>query len=428
MIHYILIVYGALAALSIVLYLPKLAQFFCTFYRPPHRIAKEKRRISLVIPAREESKVIGDLFASIEKQTYDKQYFDVNVIVQSENDPTVAMAEKLGARVCVVPEQTCKGEALDGYFRQLDRETFGTYAAFVIIDADAVLFPDYVEELNNALEFDSQIFLSRKYIKNYLGDRKKRTLFSNCSVLTYPQLDDLCNNYRSLHDIPMNMCGQGMMVRREVIEEIGGWPYRTLTEDYELRMDCFLKGFTSMYYPYAGIYTEEVLTHRQSYERRMRWVTGFSQCDRKYKKRIRERVKERGSMTEGEFEYFYSLVPVILFIVVTVVTAFVGMGLTVYYAIHHVGFWRPALLYLTVFPLGVMYLILVLYALLCMLAYHDVFRSISVWERLATLLFAPLFCLEYFPIFIQSRIYSRTGMEWKPTEHIVYTELPNGEE
>lgn len=423
MIHYILIVYGALAALSIVLYLPKLAQFFHTFYRPPHKAATEKRRISLVIPAREESKVIGDLFASIGKQTYDKLYFDVNVIVQSEDDPTVAMAKKSGANVFVVPEQTCKGEALDGYFKQLEREKFGTYDAFVIIDADAVLFPDYVEELNRALEFDRQIFLTRKYIKNYLGNRKMRTLFSNCSVLTYPQLDDLCNNYRTLHDIPMNMCGQGMMIRREVIEQIGGWPYRTLTEDYELRMDCFLQGFSSMYYPYAKIYTEEVLTHKESYERRMRWVTGFSQCDRRYKKRIREQVKERGSMNEGEFEYFFSLIPVILFIVVTVVTAFIGMGLTVFYAIHHVEFWKPALLYLTIMPTAVMYLILVLYALLCMLAYRDVFRSISVWERIATILFAPLFCLEYFPIFIQSRIYSRTGMDWKPTEHIVYDEI-----
>lgn len=415
-------IYGALVVLSLVAYLPKLAQLLSAFYRPPHRKAKGKRVISLVIPAREESAVIGDLFVSIGTQTYDRQFFDVNVIVNSPDDPTVAMAQKIGANVFVVPDQKCKGDALDGFFKQLDKEKFARSAAFVIVDADAVLSPDYVEELNNALEYDVDIYLSRKYVKNYLGDKKNRSLYCNCSVLTYPQLDDLSNNYRTRHKIPMNMCGQGMMIRRGVIEQTGGWPYRTLTEDYELRMDCFLRGFTSMYYPYAKIYTEEVLTHKQSYIRRIRWLTGYNQCDRKYKKRIRAQVKARGSFTEGEFEYFYSLYPAVLYIVTTIVTTFVGVGLTIFYAIHKMKAWLYALTLLVVLPLGVMYLIVFLYCVLCMLAYRDVFAPIRWWEKLATLLFAPVFCLEYFPIYFRSRMLSRTQMEWQPTEHIVYAE------
>lgn len=423
MIKILLIAYGALAALSLIIYLPKLAQFLSTFYRPAHKIAAEKRKIALVIPALNESKIIGDLFDSIKKQTYDRNFFDVNVIVKDGSDPTVKMAEKFGANVFVVPEQTCKGEALDGFFKRLDGDKFDACDAFVIIDADAVLTPDYVEELNNALEYDRQIFLTRKFIKNYLGTKKDRTIFSNCSALTYPQLDDLCNNYRTRKGIPMNMCGQGMMVRREVIEQTGGWPYRTLTEDYEMRMDCFLKGFTSMYYPYAKIYTEEVLTHKQSYTRRIRWVTGFSQCDRLYKKKIKEQIKARGYITEGEFEYLYSLIPVILFIVVTVVTVFLGMGLTIFYAVHKIGAWKYAFWLLTVMPLAIIYVLVFLYSLLCMLAYRDVFKPIGFFEKLATLFFAPLFCLEYFPIFIKSRIYSRQGMEWEPTEHVVCADI-----
>lgn len=420
LIRTILIVYGAIAVLSVILYMPKLIQLFYAFKRPTYKEAKMKRRISLVIPARGESKVIGDLFDSILKQDYDRAYFDINVIVKEEDDPTIGLAKELDANVFIVKEQTCKGAALDGYFKALPKEQFNTYDAFVIIDADAVLAPDYVSELNNALEHNHQIYLTRKFIKNYLGDKKARSLISNCSALNYPMLDDLGNNYRTKHGIPLMMCGQGMMLRREVIEELGGWPYRTLTEDYELKMDCMLKGFTSMYYPYAIVYTEEVVKHRDCYSRRLRWVTGFSQCDRMYKKKIRQQAKSRGFYTAGEYEFFFSLYPIILFIVDTILTMCIGGGLAIWYAVHHSRRWILSLISLTAMPFVLMYVLELLYCTLAMLAYRDVFRPLSFREKLGTLLFAPIFMMEYFPIFIQSRVFARTSLAWEQTARVEY--------
>ena len=105
----ILIVYGAAALFAALLYIPKLVQFLHCFFPPERRFAREKRRIALLIPARDESRVIGDLFDSILRQTYDRENFEVNVIVKRADDPTVEMAKKLGFSVFVVPEQTCKG-------------------------------------------------------------------------------------------------------------------------------------------------------------------------------------------------------------------------------------------------------------------------------------------------------------------------------
>ena len=420
MIRSIFIAYCVISVFSVILYIPKLIQLFYAFKKPPYKKATEKRKISLVIPARNESKVIGDLFASILAQDYDPAFFTVNVIVKEASDPTVAMAEKIGANVFVVPEQTCKGAALDGYFKQISGEEFESYAAFVIIDADAVLEPDYVTELNNALEHDYQIYLSRKLIKNFLGEKKSRTVFSNCSALNYPMLDDLGNTYRTEKGIPLNMCGQGMMIRKDVIREIGGWPYRTLTEDYELRMDCILKGFTSMYYPYAIIYTEEVLKHKDSYTRRLRWVTGFSQCDKIYKKKIREKFYHSDTFNAGQFEYLFSLYPITLFIVTTIVTMCSGSALAIYYALHGRDLVMQTLIALVVIPFAVMYLLDFLYCLLAMLAYWDAFGKLTRGERVLTLLIAPLFMLEYFPIFIQSRVYARTNLKWEQTARVEY--------
>lgn len=415
-----LIVYAALVLVCLLCYIPKLKQLFYAKHRLPHKIAADKRKISVVIPARDESEIVGDLFASIAEQDYDKDCFGVNVIVNSAEDPTVELAKSYGFKVFIVEEQKCKGDALDGYFKAEDKQAFSSYDAFVIVDADAVLTRNYLSELNNALEYDAHVFLSRKHIKNFYGERRDRTVFSNCSALTYAQLDDLGNVYRTDHDMPLNMCGQGMMVRRETIEDLGGWPYRTLTEDYEMRMDCYLKGYESVYYPYAIICTEEPLKHKENFNRRLRWVTGYSQSDAIYKKKIKAQAKARGKATAGEREYFHALSPLIAFAVITVLTVLAGVGLCVYGSITKSFGWLYPLLMLIVLPLGVQYLLLFIYSVMCIACMKDAFGRIPVGERIATVLVAPLYFLEYVPIFIASKFKARYGWDWKPTRHIRY--------
>ncbi len=415
-----IIVYAALVLLCLLFYIPKLKQLFYVKHKLPHKTAADKRKISVVVPARDESEIIGDLFASIAEQDYDKDYFCVNVIVNSVTDPTVEIARSYGFKVFVVEDQKCKGDALDGYFKAEDKQVFASCEAFVIVDADAVLTKNYISELNNALEYDADIFLSRKHIKNFYGERRDRTVFSNCSALTYAQLDDLGNVYRTDHNMPLNMCGQGMMVRRGAIETLGGWPYRTLTEDYEMRMDCYLKGFKSVYYPYAVICTEEPLRHSENFNRRMRWVTGYSQSDRLYKKKIRAQAKARGKKTAGEREYFYALAPLIAFAVITILAVLCGIGLSVYGGVTHSFGWLYPLLMLIVMPLGVMYLLLFIYSVMCIVCMRDAFAEIPVAERIFTVLIAPLYILEYVPIFVASRFKAKYGWDWKPTRHIRY--------
>lgn len=422
LIRNILLVYGVISLLATLLYLPKILGFRYGFKKPAYKRAQEKRKISVIIPARGESEIIGDLFASLEKQTYDPAFYDLNVIVKDADDPTVEIAKAFGAKVFVVSRQRCKGDALDGYFKALSEEELSAYAAFVIVDADAVLAPDYLFELNNALEHDYDIFLTRKFAKNYLGEKKDRSVFSNCSTLTWPMIDDLGNLYRMQKGIPLNLCGQGMMLRRRVIEEIGGWPYRTLTEDYELKLDSLLRGFKSMFYPYAIIYTEEALGHKENYTRRVRWLMGYSQCDKKYKSEIKRQAKARGKLTNGEREYFFGIVPLLVFAVTTIVTMLSGVGLASYYALHQDGNWFWASWLLVFMPFWIMYTMLFVFGVLAMYSDRDAFRVLSRGEKFGMLLFNPFYLLEYIPLFLSSRIHVRKNKvpAWKQTERIRY--------
>ncbi len=407
----ILIIYVICMLFSAVMISPKVIQLFYCKRLPAQKKAIEKRRIALVIPARNESKIIGDLFESIEAQSYDKDMLSVNIIVKDKLDNTVELASKLGYNVYVVPNQTCKGEALDGFFKQAPHDC----DAYAIIDADAVLTPNYVEELNNALEYDKQIFATKKLVKNYLGDKSHRSTVSNVSALIYPMTDECGNLYRQTKNIPLNLVGQGLMVRREVIEEIGGWPYRTLTEDYELKMDSMVRGFSSMYYPYAVLYTEEAISYKESRKRRLRWVTGYSQCDKKYSGDVKNAIKGRKKGRLAiRYDMFLFKCPIFFYLTASFCTQTVGIIMALK-QLHTPMFLQSMLL--VALPIAVTYFVLFIYGAVLMKCAD---MPVAFSEKLAALLVFPLYILDFVPIYIQGLlgVVRNRPSEWKETERL----------
>lgn len=65
--------------------------YFIIAFKKPKKIPKGNKlfKYAVLIAARNESKVINGLLNSLKNQTYNKDYFDVYVIVESSNDPTL---------------------------------------------------------------------------------------------------------------------------------------------------------------------------------------------------------------------------------------------------------------------------------------------------------------------------------------------------
>ena len=95
---FLLGVYIVCMASCLILYLPRLRCWLYARYRQPRLVAKTKRNLAVIIPARNESAAIPPLLESLGRQTYPKEYFDVHVIVKEPDDPTIAIAGKAGAR------------------------------------------------------------------------------------------------------------------------------------------------------------------------------------------------------------------------------------------------------------------------------------------------------------------------------------------
>ena len=412
--------YIALFIISMVLYLPKLFQIFSAHKKPTKKIAKAKRKIALVIPARNESKIIGDLFDSIKKQTYDRDFFDVHVLVKDPNDPTIEMAEDIGAEVFVCTTQKCKGDVLHDFFEKLLQGDIKKYEAFAIVDADAVLTENYLEELNNALEYDCDVFQTRKLIKNFLGDKNSRSFISNSSALIYPIVDDMSNTFKSTKNLPLNLCGQGLMIRRKVIEEKNGWHYKSLTEDYELRMDSVLHNFKAMYYPYAALYTEEVVTYKENIKRKMRWLVGRAQCDNLYGDKIKEKLKGEKPSLLLKFDLYYYSVAIFVFLISTVLMAIFGVLLTAYLITLGNLQWIASLCLLVIIPLLMPYLLLWCFSLIAMIHYRDAFSKITLQEKIATLFYSPFNLFEFAPLYLRASIVAKRQFEWTQTERVEY--------
>ncbi|MFA5422179.1 MAG: glycosyltransferase family 2 protein [Bacilli bacterium] len=413
-------IYLLLCLLLLILYIPRIWYYLAAFKKQPHLKTGKLNYLAVLVPAKNESRSIQALFDTLNQQTYDRRHFDVHVIVEDDLDPTIAMAEEsVGAIVHIVPDQTRKGEALDGALKKILETTPEKYDAFIIVDADNLVHREFLAEMNNALATGRQIIVGKKRIKNWeSANRKSRSLFSNCTALVYTMVDDLGNAHRTLHDIPVSMCGTGMLVRADVIKDLGGWPYRTLTEDYEMMMDCLLHGYTSMYYKYAIVYTEEAVEHHVSFKRRMRWLSGYTQCNRKYRKAIVQKTFGEGEIRWKNFDFLYSLLPVYIFAGASLVTGIVCGLAAAAYAIFFGPLWWP-LLRVSLIAFGLVYGVLVLFTILTLIVDRKSIKM-TFGEILTVIFFNPLILGEFIWIFI--RIFIGTNnLEWDNVERIAYT-------
>lgn len=428
--------YIVLVIIAFVLYLPRIVYYFYGFRKQKHLVNRIKNRLAVIIPARNESAGISFLLDSFSRQTYDHSKFDMFVIVDSEEDPTCAIAaEYPHTYIHVVKNQTCKGMALDGSLKKLLAGSYGNYDAYVIVDADNVVADNFMEEMNNALAADCQIVLGKRGIKNWLlGGREYRSLAANCNALTYTFIDKMGNVFRTLHHIPCTMCGTGVMIRSDVITEIGGWPYRSLTEDLEMTINCILHKWTSCFYEYAVTYTEEALTHKTSDMRRKRWCIGYMQISFKYRRQIVRQTYESlhdisvsllqrvKNIRLQNFDYLYSFFPLFLFFG-SVIVCFL-----IYMAAFLGDFAVRGIVNLTCLKYAGI-IALVLYAVLAAFTFIGLIIDkpeirISLPEKIAVLLYNPFFMSQYAYFYVRAffiLIGNPAGVEsdaWHPVERI----------
>ncbi len=410
----ILIVLLSVELLSVLLYVPHILWWF-EGRRPQERLhAKKQRKFALLIPARDESKAIAPLLDSVKRQTYPADLIDVRVIVKDPDDPTVRMVREAlpDAAVQVVPNQKRKAEAMDACMQTI-LATGHAPDAYLIVDADCILSSTYVEEMNNAMESGADVVIPRKLIKNWLTEKKEyRTLYANCSAMTYVGVDDMGNKSKSKRGYPLALCGQGMLIGARVIEKLGGYPFRSLTEDYELAVECMRRGYKQLYYEFAEIYSEEPLTRREYNKRRVRWLKGFAQFSKTYGGEVREMTFGHGRPDPGKLHFLFDLYPVYGMLAGDGIGFAACLVLALVRLIAGIGGVGSALLW-SLLPVGIAYVELVVFAAAQLLVSRS-FCRMTRREKTRFLFLFPFVSIEYVWILILAFTTTVRADDWAP--------------
>lgn len=395
-------------------YLPRMKAWFASFKKQKRIFSEKQNRIAVVVPARNESAVIEDLLKSLEEQTYSKEYFGTHIIIKDPEDKTAELAEKYGAFIHIAENQTCKGDALDLCFKEI-AESDKEYDYFVIVDADCMLHKDFLTELNNATASGADVIQAKKLVKNYLlKDKKANSMASMCNGLIWTIIDDMGNRYKADKNITGMTIGTGIMLSKELIEKIGGWPYRqTLTEDMELMNDCAVNGYTTFYYSYALMYLEESTSLKVTDKRRTRWLTGLIDAERIYRKRLKNAAV---TPEEKRNRYFVTaLKPVFRYIGTLTAGTLLFSVLAAVCGIFGFAEWKIALLFAGI-NFGLIYLSFFVLTLFCLIVERKN-MPVNFFKKAALLFVHPLFYMGYIPI-IAGALFFKVNRGWEVIERI----------
>ena len=349
-----------------------------------------KNRFAIIIPARNEEKVIGNLLDSIKKQKYPKELYDVFVFPNNCNDKTKEIAIENNAKIIECPQKIkSKGEALKYSFKYLN-DNFNCYDAFIIFDADNVVHPQFIEKMNDALCSGYQIAQGYRDSKN-----PHDTWISNCYTLYYMIQNHFFNRARMNIGQSSFINGTGFMIAKERLYKKGYNP-KSMTEDIELSVKCAINNEEIAFVREAITYDEQITTLKESFKQRIRWSIGTNQCLLNY----------APNLIQGGIKGKLSCIDTLIFLMAPTIQILSSIAFTLHiilaiiYGIRHDTFSSLLCCYLTSVALS----IFVLKA-----------NNKRIKDNLKGILTLPMFILTWIPVNIIALC--KRNYKWERIEH-----------
>ena len=287
----------------------------------------KNHRFMAIIPAHNEEAVVGNLIESLKNQNYDKDLYDIYVIADNCTDNTAQVAKEAGAIVYKRFDETkkTKGYALDWFLKQKIEEN-APYDAFFIFDADNIVHPDFIKNMNKKLCQGEDVVQGYRDIKNPTD-----SWITAGYALFYWSMHRFYHLARYNLGLSPLLNGTGFMVKFDVVKP-QGWDTVTLTEDIEFSLKRIIKGKRLGWATDAICYDEQPVGFKQSWSQRSRWTVGHIQCIKEYTKQLAVAAKENKTMMNFDgLLYILGSIPMFIITLVLLGTNFLmyaGEGMT----------------------------------------------------------------------------------------------------
>lgn len=263
------------------------------FYTSPRNVKSNQNRFCVLIPAYKEDAVIPETARLSLNQTYPKELFDVVVIADSLQINTLNTLKKLPIQVVEVTfESSTKVKALNVALQSVK----GEYDFAVILDADNVMLPDFLEKINSIHTTGAMAVQGQRIPKN-----------TDNSLSLLDGLSETINNhiYRQgtgALGLSVSISGSGVSFHFKTLKallstmtSIGGF-------DRELELLLLEKGINVVYSKEAKVQDEKVQKDNVFENQRKRWI--YSQ----YFYLAKYFGKGCKALLKGDFTYFNSAV------------------------------------------------------------------------------------------------------------------------
>ncbi len=374
--------------------------------------AKKNHRYAFFIAAHNEESVIANLVRSIKAQDYPSELIDTFVVADACADNTAEEARRAGAIVYERNDLARKGKSwvLDYGFARILEEYPGKYEAFFVFDADNLLSPTYVTEMNKVFDQGYLVATSYRNSKNF-----DSSWISSAYALWFLREAKFLNNSRMLCGTGCAISGSGWMVSSRIIQGMNGWDFHTLTEDIQFSTFCAANGIRIAYAP-AEFYDEQPIDLKSSWTQRMRWTKGFYQVFFSY---VGDLFHGVGKKRFGSYDMLMTIAPGNI---LTLVSAFVNTVYLVIGGLSHGFLATQNELSMAVGSLmmtfGSMYVTFFVLAVITTISErkHIICRKERRWRIITNLFTFPLFMMTYIPICIAALF---KKVEWVPTKHTV---------
>ena len=255
--------------------------FFGIWRKKEIKIMTPGKTFAIVIAAHNEEKVIGQLLDNLHVLKYPRELYDIFVVADNCKDGTAQLAREAGAIVYerFNLEQRGKGYAMEWIFAKLFRLK-RQYDGIVVFDADNLVHPSFLLEMNNRL------CKGEKVIQGYLDAKNPHdTWIAGTFAISFWVVNHIWHLAKYNLGLSSVLGGTGMCIATEILQEFG-WGATCLTEDMEFTMKVLIKGIPTTWAHDAIVYDEKPLTFIQSWHQRKRWAQGHFDVASRYIPRL----------------------------------------------------------------------------------------------------------------------------------------------
>jgi 1,2-diacylglycerol 3-beta-glucosyltransferase len=251
---------------------------------PPDRAPKALPAVTVIVPARDEARVIGQLVADVAAQDHRADdgtpRFDLVVVDDGSTDGTGDRASesarrhaigsnfllvrrdgsadgpgRKGAALGAIPPESCRGEVI------------------VVLDADARIGSDFVRLIAQQFATGVEALTASRRMVRGRGSPVVRQL-----ALAQDE-EQLADGRIQAGRWALGGCselrGNGMALSRSLLCAVGGWPDRALAEDLELSARIAARtGLGIAWVPDVVVWEEPVRSLGALFRQRARWAEG----------------------------------------------------------------------------------------------------------------------------------------------------------